>query len=608
MADRIKKAIDVVAGNDALAAEYNDLRTDVNVALSFVAAEQDTPDLTLMVSQGTVIINGITVKFAGGNSGSFTAPSVNPRVDLLSIDSAGVLNITTGVEAASPVVPDYPTDEFVIAEVFNRVGQTTVLNETVAGEGFIQLDARPHTLDASGGADVIFDEGETLAVGDPVGISAADAVKKAFVTSGASVGTAEEIFNGGIAADSIPIEAGGGVHANVCTIDPVTGAVTVGAQQNNIGADTAINRVALCKLDTNKFAIVYANSTTNTVRMRACTVSGTTITLGAEVTRASVTGNVLAVRCAQLGTDKFAWIMTNSINNDMHVQANTVATTTITQGSLTDTGEDTPTTSELNFDIWQVTTDKGAFAFDVLSPANDGKCVVFTLSGTTFTFGTGVVFETGVTTRIRGNSPTTTSLAIFYEVSSSGQLIAATISGTVPTFGSKLAVSTDAGGVGDVTTIKSGTVGICYKKSSVAKVASAEVTGNILSGLGSAIPETTFDSGNITQFELADMGSTTAIFVVGYKRTTNRPFAITILPTKTPTNVVGVVKQLLSGSRVSVRISGVDANQSGMTVGVKQYVDEGVLVEDAGVTNGADSFIGLAKSATEVVVGTGQPD
>ncbi len=165
MADRIKKAIDVVAGADALASEYNNLRFDLAVLLKLVASEQDSPDLTLQVSDGTAIILGTTVKFAGGNSGSFTAPSSDPRIDLLSIDDSGTLNITTGVEAASPVAPDYPTDEFVIAEVFNRVGQTSIKNEDDASNGFIQRDARPFLIPS------IFTE-KILIAGEDITVSA----------------------------------------------------------------------------------------------------------------------------------------------------------------------------------------------------------------------------------------------------------------------------------------------------------------------------------------------------------------------------------------------------------------------------------------------------
>jgi len=74
---------DVNAGDDALDSDYNNLRKDVLVSLGLVAGEQDSPDLTLQVTAGVVMIQGTVVKFAGGNSPSFTAPSSDPRIDLL---------------------------------------------------------------------------------------------------------------------------------------------------------------------------------------------------------------------------------------------------------------------------------------------------------------------------------------------------------------------------------------------------------------------------------------------------------------------------------------------------------------------------------------------
>ncbi len=130
-------------GDNADASQYNLLRDDAKGGSNLFTHEQDTPDLTLKVEAGVFVIGKTTVSFAGGNSPSFTAPSVNPRIDLLVINDSGVLSRVVGAEGASPAVPDKPNDKVVIAEVFNRVGQTTILDEDDASNGYIQLDARP---------------------------------------------------------------------------------------------------------------------------------------------------------------------------------------------------------------------------------------------------------------------------------------------------------------------------------------------------------------------------------------------------------------------------------------------------------------------------------
>ncbi len=130
-------------GDNATAAQYNDLRKDAFASAHLLPHEQATPDLTLKVESGVCFIGITKVVFAGGNSPSFTAPTTNPRIDLLTIDNAGVLARVVGTEAASPSVPTYPTDKVVLCEVFNRVGQTTIRDTDVAGQGYIQRDTRP---------------------------------------------------------------------------------------------------------------------------------------------------------------------------------------------------------------------------------------------------------------------------------------------------------------------------------------------------------------------------------------------------------------------------------------------------------------------------------
>lgn len=133
----------VAIGDNALASQYNNLRLDAFAAAHLLPHEQTTPDLTIKVESGVAFIGITKVVYAGGNSPSFTAPTTNPRIDLLTIDNVGVLARVVGTEAASPSIPAYPTDKVVLCEVFNRVGQTTIRDSDVAGQGYIQRDVRP---------------------------------------------------------------------------------------------------------------------------------------------------------------------------------------------------------------------------------------------------------------------------------------------------------------------------------------------------------------------------------------------------------------------------------------------------------------------------------
>lgn len=130
-------------GDSILSSQYNNLRDDAFGGAFLLPHEQTTPDLTLKIEAGVCYIGNTRVVFAGGNSPSFTAPTANPRIDLLTINSSGVLERTAGTEAASPAVPTYPNDKLVICEVFNRVGQTTIRDVDTLGQGYIKQDVRP---------------------------------------------------------------------------------------------------------------------------------------------------------------------------------------------------------------------------------------------------------------------------------------------------------------------------------------------------------------------------------------------------------------------------------------------------------------------------------
>lgn len=74
----------------------------------FKVSQQSPADLTVQVSAGTLydLTTKARVSKAVQNSGAVTAPTTNPRFDIVHIDQlSGVIGITTGAEAASPSDP-----------------------------------------------------------------------------------------------------------------------------------------------------------------------------------------------------------------------------------------------------------------------------------------------------------------------------------------------------------------------------------------------------------------------------------------------------------------------------------------------------------------------
>lgn len=119
------------------------------------AREQVVPNLTLEVLSGVGWFGqNLYQVFAGGNSPTFPAPITDPRIDILTLRSDGVLYVISGTEAAVPVPPFVPSTDVALAQVYNVVGQTAIRDndEQVVGQGFIQYDLRPMIQSAVGGS------------------------------------------------------------------------------------------------------------------------------------------------------------------------------------------------------------------------------------------------------------------------------------------------------------------------------------------------------------------------------------------------------------------------------------------------------------------------
>lgn len=133
-----------VAATTGTAAAINALRADAQGASSLLAYQQASPGLTVKVAAGIYWLGPSKYTYAGGDSGSFSAPSTHPRIDILTIDSTGTLAITQGSESVSPTAPTYPANKLVICEVYNVVGETIIYDNAnqAGGQGYI-TDARP---------------------------------------------------------------------------------------------------------------------------------------------------------------------------------------------------------------------------------------------------------------------------------------------------------------------------------------------------------------------------------------------------------------------------------------------------------------------------------
>lgn len=124
---------------------------------AWFAHAQATPAMTVKIRRGLGYVGATLVeKTSETTSSALTAPTTNPRIDLLTMDSAGTLAWTAGTEAASPSPPTHPTDKLPICEVYLRVGSTGIYNTDPGTNAYIRRDVRPLlNLGASGNDDTI---------------------------------------------------------------------------------------------------------------------------------------------------------------------------------------------------------------------------------------------------------------------------------------------------------------------------------------------------------------------------------------------------------------------------------------------------------------------
>lgn len=120
------------------------------------ARAQSTPNMTLKVNASLIesfynqfFRNLLPIAFAGGNSPSVTAPTSNPRIDVLTLNSSGLLAWILGSENASPQVPwsNVPADSVPLCLVYCKTTMDRILNyedkDTDTTEGYIYQDVRP---------------------------------------------------------------------------------------------------------------------------------------------------------------------------------------------------------------------------------------------------------------------------------------------------------------------------------------------------------------------------------------------------------------------------------------------------------------------------------
>ena len=274
----------------------------------------------------------------------------------------------------------------------------------------------------------------------------------------------------------------------------------------------------------------------------------------------------------------------------------TISGTSVSFGSLATYGGTNDTGHNMAYDT---NTDRVVIAYRDASDTQ-GKSVVGTVSGTSISFGSEVVFESGGVEENFGIAydASAQKIVIAYITSSAGAAKVGTVSGTSISYGSSVEYSSSASDyVAIAYDSNAESVAIFYRDASpfYGKAVSGKVSGTSISFTS----ELTFQSGRTQEIAAAYDANAQKVVVAYRDYAAGRGDAVVFTTGFTSTTRAEVA----DGGNASMDIIGsVSDNQIGLTAGQQYYVQT-----DGTISTTADDpsvLAGTAISATELVVKT----
>ena len=208
-----------------LVAAYN----GTGVVTGGAVTAQGTPDMTVAVAAGTVLINGLHYTISAGNGTISTADSSNPRFDLITINTSGAIVVTAGTAASNPVFPAIPADDAVLAAVHVPAGDTAIATAQITDKRVIVKNASA----AGTGDDVLMrlgDGGDIAIVHRATVVNANEEIANLTVGTSAHLGAAVNslvVSNITTDGDMLFLVSDGGNSKGVLKLDGANGAAVV---------------------------------------------------------------------------------------------------------------------------------------------------------------------------------------------------------------------------------------------------------------------------------------------------------------------------------------------------------------------------------------------
>ena len=356
-----------------------------------------------------------------------------------------------------------------------------------------------------------------------------------------------------------------------------------------------------------KVVVVYRDAgNSNKATAAVGTISGDSISFNSETIYNSGAGNWNSVTYDSTN-DKIVVAYTDTTNSSQgYAIVGTVSGASISFG--TKTRFETGTAIEMSA-TYDSSNGKVVIAYLDNGNSDKGTAVVGTVSGTSISFGTPVIFNNSTTENVAATyDPSNSKVVIAYTDNGNswyGTAIVGTVSGTSISFGSEVvfesASSSEISAVYDSAIEK---VIIAYRdegNSSYGTVIAGTVSGTSISFGSAAV----FESASSHQIQTAFDAWNNKV-VIGYRDggNSNYPTAVVVTSSTsdlTSDNFIGIAAAAISNSASgSVTIvGGINASQSSLSVARKYYVQaDGTLG-----TDGTSVLAGISISGTQISVG-----
>ncbi|MEA2037046.1 MAG: hypothetical protein U9O94_06030 [Nanoarchaeota archaeon] len=360
-----------------------------------------------------------------------------------------------------------------------------------------------------------------------------------------------------------------------------------------------VNYTSCCLVDTNKFVLCYqdvGNSGYGTAIVG--TVSGTGISFGSLVVFESAA--TYYISCYQVDTNKVV-IGYQDYGNSQYGTAivGTVSGTSISFGTAA-VFESAITT---HISCCQVDTDKAVIGYRDGGNSNYGTTIVGTVSGTSISFGSPVVFESASTSYISCCLIDTSKIVIGYRDAGNngyGTAIVGTVSGTSISFGTAAVFESASTSYISCCLVDTNKVVLCYQdvgNSGYGTAIVGTVSGTGISFSGSPV---VFESASTEYISCCQID--TAKVVLCYQDEGNSDYGTAVVMTTESSNAadwIGVATETkTTGQSCEINTAGgADDNQSGLSVGEDYYLNATGTLGTTGI-----AYVGRAVAADTIIL------